>query len=206
MSPTKRTRKWLEGPTPKKYDDTLEIHKVRGSKITKNKGSKNRKSFWSLPIISSLFSSDDQENNGEYADGTGGEFDLEGETIVGGNHDDANSVDDPAYDNDLTLVVDSYEEDFVVKKAQRLEDYHDRNVSSNDPRIKEWTDEEIWLFNKLNKRGQEPLLLHTWTMDFSTFPAILFTTDPKQVFINNTHGPIYNGVYYPYSLKQAVMK
>ena len=175
MSLIKRTQQWLEGPTPKKDSNTVNLHKVKGSRITKSPSKKEkRKSFWSLELLSSFFGKEQKEETTD---------DLEGETYV----EDDEPLPTIEHDHDFTLVEDYEDEDKAANTKRALKDVNDRYLDYTDPRIKEWTNEEIWLFNKLQKRGAEPLLISTWTRDFSTFPDQLFSQDENQVFINNIH-------------------
>jgi len=182
MSPTKRTKRWLEAPTPVKETT---IHKVKGSKITKpgHDRHKNRSSFWGLPLLANFLGKKP----------TIGIDNIESETAIG----DDTPVPTTEYDNDSTLVADGddYDEEFRVEKTERtLQDYRsDCNLDHNDPRFKEWTDDENWFFTRLRNRGREPLFDHTWAMDFPTYPDSLFTKDPNQVFINSTNCNLYRG-------------
>lgn len=182
MSPTKRTRRWLEASTP--VEETV-IHKVKSSKITKRGRDKrkNRSSFWGLPLLANFFS---KKQTAETED-------LEDDTI---SHDDT-LIPTTESEKDFTLVADSgdYDEEGLVKKTERtLQDYHsDRYHDYNDPGFKEWTDDEIWFFTRLRNRGREPLFDHTWALDFPTYPDSLFTKDSKQIFINSINTTIFRG-------------
>ena len=185
MSPIKRTQQWLEGYTPKKDSNNVNLHKVKGSRITRSPSKKEkRKSFWSLELLSSFF------GKGQKEETTNG---LEGETYV----EDDEPLPTIEHDHDFTLVEDYEDEDKAANTERALKDVKDRYLDYNDPRIKEWTDEEIWLFNKLQMRGAEPLLISTWTLDFSTFPDQLFSQDENQVFINNIHTSSGHGRQLP---------
>ena len=181
MSPIKRTQQWLEGPTPKKDSCTVDLQKVKGSRITKSPNTKDkRNSFWGLELLSNLFRKELKEERTE---------DLEGDTYV----EDEEPLPTIEHDNDFTLVEDYEEEDKAENTKRALKDVNDRYLDYSDPRIKEWTGEEIWLFNKLQNRGAEPLLISTWTLDFPTFPDQLFSKDEDQVFIKNIHTSVSRG-------------
>jgi hypothetical protein len=60
-----------------------------------------------------------------------------------------------------------------------------------------WTDDEVSLFNVLNNRGFEPLLLDTWRIDFPTLPEEVFTADDDQTFINSNHQSDFRGKHIP---------
>lgn len=189
VSPTNRTESWLRASSLKKDARTYDIHKVRGGKVAKAGGParrKKRESFWGLPLLFGIF--------GKGQDDKGSERGLDGDTLI--RDGDVSTM--AGTDNDSTLVGDDDEDEVRLEKTERtLKDYSDRYLDYNDPRIKEWTSDEIWLFNKLAKRGAEPLLDAAWIMDYPTFPDQLFTNDRSQVYINNMHGPIYNGMQSP---------
>lgn len=56
-----------------------------------------------------------------------------------------------------------------------------------------WTDDEVWLFEKLNWRGFEPLLPQAWEADFETMYDALFTKDRDVAFIKSASGRDYYG-------------
>lgn len=193
MSPTKqRTEKWLREHIPnKKTGCSLDLRKVKGSRVIKKSGRDQRKkraSFWFLPLwFSGSGKSQSQSNDRE-------EDDLEGDTVI----DNDGSATTPEYDNDLTLVVDDHGEGNKGDgTARTLQDHNDRYINYDDPRIQGWTEEERWLFTKLTNRGYEPLLHSTWIMDYPTFPDQLFTNDESRVYINNIHGSIGRGTRCP---------
>lgn len=86
------------------------------------------------------------------------------------------------------------QEDFLDEAAdQTLVDQDDRFLRSDDIRFKDFSDEEIWLFNKLSRRGTEPLLPASWQLDFGSFPDDLFSPNEKAVFITNLNTNIVHG-------------
>ena len=56
-----------------------------------------------------------------------------------------------------------------------------------------WSADEIWLWERLNKRGAEPLMPELWQWDFPSFPDILFTPDRARALIINIHTPVTEG-------------
>lgn len=181
MSPTKRTTKWLEGHPSAK---DIALHKVIRANVTKpsHDNRQKRGSFWGLANLASFFS------KGRATDCNS----LEGDTLI--NSDD--TIPTTEHDNDYTIVVKEEEEEVAkVQKAERTpQDYLVHGcLSYNDPRVQEWTADEIWFFNKLRTRNSRPLFDTTWFMDFPQFPNWLFTRDPNQVFINNTNATIFRG-------------
>ena len=184
MSPTKRrTEKWLQGHSPTKKNSDLGLRRVKDGRVVKKNSRDQRKkraSFWNVAL---WFSGSGTKGNDECE-----EDELEGDTMV----DEEGSVDTTGYDNDDTLVTD--EQDERVKGDRTAHSLRDHN---RDPRVQQdWTDEERWLFTKLNNRGFEPLVHNTWVLDYPQFPYQLFTNDESQVYINNTHGSTGRGTQH----------
>ncbi len=69
----------------------------------------------------------------------------------------------------------------IVRPSKRVFSY-------DDPRVAKWTQDEIWLFNKLAMRGLEPLLPQSMAMDFQSFPDRLFSRNPSRVFLSSHQG------------------
>ena len=172
----KRTQRWLEGPSPNMIQSTPDLHKVNGSRVVKangQNGKDKRKSFWGLQLLFGLFGKEQDEK---------GDDELEGDTVV----EDEDPIPATELDNDFTLVEDN--EESII-----FEELSDQSVSYYDPQVQQRTDEDSWLFNKLSRLGREPLLPRSWNMDFPTFPAYLFSSDPARVFVNNNHTTISHG-------------
>lgn len=203
MSPMKRrTEKWLQQHhTSKKRSSSsgLDLRKVKDGRIArKNHGRerrKKRKSFWNVALWFS--------RSGESQSESCGEDELDGDTMIDEDDDDSGSAAAAAaattpagYDNDVTIVVDDYDEGVKGDQTRHaLQKYGDRYLDYDDPRVQDWTEEERWLFTKLTNRGFEPLLHTTWILDYPTFPDQLFTSDESRVYINNIHGSIGRGTH-----------
>ena len=193
MSPTKqRTERWLQAHSPGKMDSGINLRKVQDGGIVKRdrpeqpNQRKKRTSFWNLALWFS--------GSGNQGDDREEDTDLEGDTMI----DDAGSAATTGYDNDLTLVVDDYNEGGAkgAGTAHAFQKYSDHHLAHDDPRVRDWTQEERWLFTKLSSRGYEPLLHNTWVMDYPTFPAQLFSDDESQVYINNIHSSTGRGMHH----------
>ena len=183
LSPMKRTQSWLEGPSPNRIQSTPDLHKVKGSRVGKTKGQNGkdkRKSFWSLQFLSGLFGKEQDEK---------GDNELEGDTVV--ENEDPISANE--LDNDFTLVEDNEELIKAESASLHSEELSNQSLSFHNPQIQQRTDEETWLFNKLSRLGREPLLPRSWNMDFTTFPAYLFSSDPARVVVNNNHTTVSHG-------------
>ena len=178
-----RTQRWLEGPSPNMIQNTLDLHKVKGSRVVKangQNGKDRRKSFWGLQLLSGFFGKEQDET---------GDAELEGDTVV----EDDDPIPATELDNDFTLVEDNEEVINAEPGKLPFEEQSDQSLSFHDPQVQQRTDEETWLFNKLSRLGREPLLPRSWNMDFPTFPAYLFSSDPARVFVNNNHTTISHG-------------
>ena len=58
-----------------------------------------------------------------------------------------------------------------------------------------WSVDEVWLFEKLNRRGLEPLMPELWQWDFPSYPDNLFTKRNDWAFIKNLGTPVTEGKY-----------
>ena len=141
------------------------LHKVQSGKIVKSKRVQDQHANnWNVPILNKFLDSLDQ------AEGHPGESCLEGDTLV---HQER--LDDPASN---TLVN--------IEDEGGLE-HDDRFLDPDDVRFQDFSAEEIWLFNKLSRRGMEPLLPAAWQLDFDSFPDDLFSEDENEAFISNVN-------------------
>ncbi len=167
MSPLIRTEKWLAGPTPKEDPNKATLRKVKTGRVNKiiQKG-KKRKSIWDLPLLSAFFGDSRREQDKE---------NLEGDTLVE-EQEPAPSKDEPVEDHNEEL-----------EKASPGRIYNKRYFDYDDPRVNDWAFEEIWLFNKMQRRAHEPLLPYAWALDFPSFPDSLFSKVDQRVFIKNIH-------------------
>ncbi len=78
-------------------------------------------------------------------------------------------------------IIDGEDEELGTQLDEEQEDYEG------------WTEDEIWISEKLNMRGFEPLLHLTWALDFPTLIPELYTTDDSKVFINAVSGNFCQG-------------
>ncbi|KAL9102966.1 MAG: hypothetical protein Q9163_001953 [Psora crenata] len=177
MSPPETNRGWLHSLTRKTERRASDHDRVKTGRVTKNNSwEKRRNSFWNVPAISTFFA----QSSGHQA-----EKDFDGDTVVIKEEQSESASED----NENTLV----NEDTVNDEINERTDINDRFLDYNDPRVKEWSVEEVWMFNKLSMRGFEPLLSEEWQWDFPSFPDPLFTKDESLVFINNLNTSITDG-------------
>ena len=190
MSPTTRTTEWLNTHSLEKKGSISNVLGVKGSKITKHqvatpgKSAKSQGKFWDRLLPGIL----NQSPNKEIMD------DFEGSTLVGDNADikTEHSVDDNRSshtDLDGNTIVEPTP---YWRNLSKIPPISDGPITDlNDERMKEWSNDEVWLFEKLNMRGFEPLMEATWHMDFVTLPIKLFSHDPRDAFINAASGRDY---------------
>ena len=138
-------------------------------------------------------------------------------------HDDKSNHDKPLEDVDFegaTLIGESsppqpiFEEEKAPAKILALEGIKgitammsDESTTSSNSKVTKskeaevddadiyrgWTDDEVWLFEKLDWRGYEPLLPKHWDRDFLTMYNLLFTNDNSIAFVKSASGKDYHG-------------
>ncbi|USP76023.1 hypothetical protein yc1106_03297 [Curvularia clavata] len=119
--------------------------------------------------------------------------DLEGDTLVSlsplapEQKMDGSSEDE--WDaNEETMVVD----DGTYMDQQKLinieEERRRRDQQGRQLRAAGWSEDAVFLFQKLGMRGLEPLLPADWICDFETLPGGLFTEKLDKAFIKPAFG------------------
>lgn len=124
--------------------------------------------------------------------------DLEGDTLVADSIEDIlkNGTDDEDWDaNEETLVVDDgkymEEQKSIDPEKERMR----REIQSRELREAGWTEDAVFLFQKLGMRGFEPLLPDHWVNDFDTLPVDMFTDNENKAFIKSNGGSDFRGMY-----------
>ncbi|KAL8793664.1 MAG: hypothetical protein Q9195_003713 [Heterodermia aff. obscurata] len=82
----------------------------------------------------------------------------------------------------------------------RIQDENGIIKKPDEADFDDFTDEEYFLFHKLNARGMEPLIPAGWTKDFSTLDWDLFSNDPRKTYIRSTKAPEYHALKALYNL------
>ena len=131
---------------------------------------------------------------------TGDNLDLEGATVIGEN----TPAKSPLFDQ--TLVKENSPASFLALEGNTTLIDDDNSTLSEDDILdrkeaqanveelyRGWTEDEIWLFEKLDWRGYEPLLPKRWAGDFLTMYDLLFTDDDSVAFIKSACGKDYHG-------------
>lgn len=183
LSPTTRTTQWLDSSIPQKGHKEVNIHSVKGSRITKNspktssKKPSRQSNHWGLQ---SLF----VKNETEETDVRRDEGDLEGDTLI---ENTATILQGSNFENDTTIIadIDDALEDPEVT-AELGDEPHD---------YAGWTEDEIWLLERINMLGSEPLLHLTWALDFPTLVPELYTMDDSRVLIKAINGNTCHGEF-----------
>lgn len=183
LSPTTRTTQWLDSSIPQKGHKEVNIHSVKGSRITKNSPKTSSKkpsrhsNYWGLQ---SLF----VKNETEEAEVRGDEGDLEGDTLI---ENTATILQGSNFENDTTIIAD-------IDDA--LEDPEVTAKLGDEPHdYAGWTEDEIWLLERINMLGSEPLLHLTWALDFPTLVPEIYTMDDSRVLIKAINGNTCHGEF-----------
>jgi hypothetical protein len=102
---------------------------------------------------------------------SGAQLDANGDTMV---------VDDGNY---MDVSID------VEKERQR------REQQGRELRDAGWSEDAVFLFQKLGLRGFEPLLPISWIDDLETLPEDLFTARLDKAFLRPANGTDFRGMY-----------
>ena len=124
--------------------------------------------------------------------------DFEGETLIespvntgvsemtGSSADEWNANEDTIAVDDGNYMGHSID---VDKERER------RDKQGRELRDSGWSEDAVFLFQKLGMRGFEPILPIEWIDDLETLPEDLFTARLDKVFLRPAHGSGYRGVY-----------
>jgi hypothetical protein len=216
MNPSKRTNDWLKKTeTPAKCAHQSNVLGVKNSKVTKpaaralssRKGdnskpqkklqSKVRREWWFFRVWSYLFS---KKKDDKFKDDSP-EGELEGNTVIGDStpskpHITHNAVAEGEtlnqstnLEGDTTLIGDDNPTPSGGKPTREGKD----GPTDDANQFRGWTEDEVWLWQKLDWRGYEPLLPKSWDGDFRTMYDELFSEDDSVTFIKSTSGNDYHG-------------
>lgn len=117
------------------------------------------------------------------------EYDLEGDTLVGDaspNRKDStttktgSSGDQMNANGDTTVVDDG---SYLGIKIDVEEERRRREQQGRELLAAGWSEDGVFLFQKLGMRGFEPILPFEWLDDLETLPADLFTAREDKVFL-----------------------
>jgi hypothetical protein len=121
----------------------------------------------------------------------------EGDTLINEMQTGLNQTSGQDWDaNEETFVVDAerYIEDQKSDDADLERDR--RELQSRELRAAGWSEDAIFLFQKLGLRGFEPLLPYAWINDFRMLPTSLFTRNRDKAFIKPMNEAMdHHGMY-----------
>ena len=108
--------------------------------------------------------------------------------------------------NDDTIVVD----DGITLEKHRGISFDERLLRQQTQRQElqaaGWSEDAIFLFQKINMRGYEPIMPIEWLDDFLSLPADLFTERVDKPFIKPTLGSHYHGKYIRHLLPNPPLR
>lgn len=96
--------------------------------------------------------------------------------------------------NEETLVLEDSEFLEKQKPIDREKEMLALEAQAISLRKAGWEEDALFLFQKLNSRGFEPLFLERWVNDFATLPVDLFTFNDEQAFIKPDGGSDFRGM------------
>lgn len=125
--------------------------------------------------------------------------DFEGETLVDSPTTATTKTGSSGAEvdaNEDTMVVD--DGNFQDLKIDVDEEAERRERQARELRAIGWSEDAVFLFQKLGMRGLEPILPIEWVDDLETLPKDLFTARPDRVFlrpVHPAHGASFRGTY-----------
>ncbi|RMX76448.1 hypothetical protein D0869_10713 [Hortaea werneckii] len=136
---------------------------------------------------------DYDDSDAEEEDSVG---DVESEDADAKDSEEDGGEDEP---EDTTLVVSEEEyarEHSRSKKISVPAELSNRGVSSEELAAAGWSEEHIFLVQRIAMRGFEPLLPQYYYMDFRYLPNALFVQedDKERAFISGFKGPAFHGI------------
>ena len=93
--------------------------------------------------------------------------------------------------NQNTTVVDDGQYMDMYRPVNRpkdqlrdqLRDQLSQQIQSRELRLAGWPEDAVFLFQKLDMRGSEPILPHDWSVDFPSLPPFVFTRSEAKQFV-----------------------
>ncbi|KAL6710293.1 hypothetical protein ACN47E_009239 [Coniothyrium glycines] len=123
--------------------------------------------------------------------------DFEGDTLVPGSpwspsNENHGSSEEEWNANEDTMVVDDGAYMLQQKRVNIDHERRRREQQSRELRDAGWSEDAVFLFQKLALRGFEPIIPTEWFDDFETLPEDLFTASIDKAFIRPSQGSDYN--------------
>jgi len=120
---------------------------------------------------------------------------LDGDTLIHDTVEDSlqesSEIDWDA--NEETMVVDDGQYMEQQKGINREKERMRREVQGRELRDSGWSEDAVFLFQKLGLRGFEPLLPDDWVDDFPSLPVDLFTHNENKAFVKAESGREFRG-------------
>lgn len=131
--------------------------------------------------------------------------DMEGDTLIDQIAEEMNPDSEEDWDaNEETILID---EGRYIDEHKAVDAEHERErreAQGRELRAAGWTEDAIFLFQKLGMRGFEPILPWGWVNDFSVIPLDMFTKNEDKTFIrpisgSDAHGKSFSLVAHLFS-------
>jgi hypothetical protein len=121
--------------------------------------------------------------------------DFEGDTLMGSPTAEVSFKTGSSADewnaNEDTIAVD--DGNYMGVTIDVDEEKRRRDRQGQELRDAGWSEDAVFLFQKLGLRGFEPILPIEWLDDLETLPEDLFTARPDKAFLRPAHGPWFRG-------------
>lgn len=134
--------------------------------------------------------------------GQNDDYDFDGTTLIQDSveqlvKDDGADVWDA---NQNTMVVDDGQYMDMHRPTnhakEQLQEQLRQEVQSHELRLAAWPEDAVFLFQKLDMRGSEPILPHEWSVDFPSLPPFVFTTSEAKQFVRADTLSEFRGTKY----------
>lgn len=198
ISPKRRTSDWLqntETPAKKPIQKVTKPATSRTSRGSKARSKKAKRKSWVsrlwFYVSSKLYK--DQPSDKKPIRGP----DFEGVTLIGDSSPPKPSILGKSVEKTPATLTQKSDTVLVDGDSPLLAksrgSHSKRSETADSVTYPGWTEDEVWLFEKLDRRGCEPLLPRHWDRDFLTMYALLFTKNDSAAFIRSASGKDYHG-------------
>jgi hypothetical protein len=119
------------------------------------------------------------------------EWDPNEDTIAVQVSEPSGSSADEWNANEDTIAVD--DGNYLLQSIDVDKERKRRDKQGRELRDAGWSEDAVFLFQKLGMRGFEPLLPIEWLNDLETLPEDLFTSRLDKVFLRPAHGSGFRG-------------
>lgn len=121
--------------------------------------------------------------------------DFDGDTLVHESVEDLPEEEEYEWDaNEETFLVDDGQYMELHKSVNHEKEQLRQENQGRELREAGWSEDAVFMFQKLNMRGFEPLLPDGWVNDFETLPVDLFTANENKAFIKADGGSDFRGM------------